>query len=50
LPADAVLKVPQRDSTAAIAAGTMVLILLLVGLGLLLRAPAEMHPSRPSVE
>jgi putative OPT family oligopeptide transporter len=32
LPAGAVLKVPQRDSTAAIAAGAMVLILLLVGL------------------
>jgi hypothetical protein len=31
--------VPQRDSTAAIAAGAMVLFLLLVGLGLFLKTP-----------
>ena len=32
-------KVPQDDSIAAVAAGVMVLILLLVGLGLLLKSP-----------
>ncbi|MFO0808847.1 MAG: oligopeptide transporter, OPT family [Gemmataceae bacterium] len=37
LPAGAQLKVPQRDSTAAIASGAMVLFLLVVGLGLFLK-------------
>jgi hypothetical protein len=39
LPAGAVLMVPQRDLTALIAAGAMVLFLLLVGLGVLLKSP-----------
>jgi putative OPT family oligopeptide transporter len=46
LPAGAVLRVPQRDLTAAIAAGAMVLFLLLVGLGLFLKtSPVTPAPS-----
>ena len=33
-------KVPQRDSTATITSGAMVLFLLLVGLGVVLKSPA----------
>ena len=40
LPGGAVLFVPQRDATAAIVAGAMVLFLLLVGLGVFLKPPA----------
>jgi putative OPT family oligopeptide transporter len=50
LPAGAVLKVPQRDSTAALAAGAMVLFLLLVGLGLFLKTspPEAATPRAPN--
>jgi putative OPT family oligopeptide transporter len=41
LPAGAQLKVPQRDLTALLAAGAMVLFLLLVGLGMFLKTPTE---------
>jgi putative OPT family oligopeptide transporter len=40
LPTGAELRIPQKDSTAAIAAGFMVLFLLLVGLGLFLKPAA----------
>jgi hypothetical protein len=45
LPAGAVLRVPQRDLTAAIAAGAMVLFLLLVGLGVFLKTPPSTAPT-----
>jgi putative OPT family oligopeptide transporter len=47
LPAGTVLKMPQRDSTAAIAAGVMALILLFVGLFL---KPASGVASAPASE
>jgi hypothetical protein len=47
LPAGAVLKVPQRDLTAAIAAGAMVLFLLLVGLGVFLKTSPTPPASAP---
>jgi hypothetical protein len=47
LPKDAVIKVPQRDLTALIAAGSMVLILLLVGLGVFLKMPTSINSNGP---
>jgi hypothetical protein len=48
LPAGAVLNVPQRDQTALIVAGAMVLFLLLVGLGMFLKTPSSVAPASPS--
>jgi len=45
LPKDAVIKVPQRDMTALIASGFMVLFLLLVGLGVILKMPNQTTPT-----
>jgi putative OPT family oligopeptide transporter len=44
LPAGAVLKVPQRDLTALLASGALVVFLALVGLGLFLRSPTAAAP------
>ena len=50
LPAGAELKVPQRDLTAAIASGVMVLFLLLVGFGMFLRTDATPPPATPRAD
>jgi putative OPT family oligopeptide transporter len=44
LPAGAQLRVPQRDLTALIAAGAMVLFLLMAGLGVFLKTPPTAAP------
>ncbi|HEY1860681.1 MAG TPA: OPT/YSL family transporter, partial [Gemmataceae bacterium] len=49
LPAGAVIKLPQRNLTAAIASGAMVLILLLVGLSMYMkRSPGPVAPHLPN--
>jgi hypothetical protein len=44
LPKGAAIKLPQRDLTALIASGFMVLFLLLVGLGVFLKMPSQTSP------
>jgi putative OPT family oligopeptide transporter len=45
LPKDAVIKLPQRDMTALLASGFMVVFLLLVGLGVFLKMPGQTNGS-----
>jgi hypothetical protein len=50
LPAGAELKVPQRDLTALLAAGSLVLFLLLVSLGFFLKTPPTEAAARGPTE